>query len=62
MDKILVSADALRRVLIALNGPAHYIRELQATREPEQLFPDNPITTLINEYNAFLEASNDQSA
>lgn len=49
MDKLTVSADALRQVLQALNGPGHYIRELQVTRGP--LF-DNPIDTLIAEYKA----------
>lgn len=46
--KVLVSAEALRQVLQALNGPGHYIRELQVTRG--SLF-DNPIDKLIAEYN-----------
>lgn len=46
--KVTVSADALRQVLVALNGPGHYIRELQVTRGP--LF-DNPIDKLTNEFN-----------
>lgn len=54
MDKIEVSADALRAVLQALNGPPHYIRELQCTRGLPQLgdMPPNPIDVLIAEYNA----------
>lgn len=53
MDKVTVSADALRQVLLALNGPGHYIRELQVTRAREgreSLFPDNPIDILVREY------------
>ena len=46
--KVTVSADSLRQVLVALNGPGHYIRELQVTRGP--LF-DNPIDKLIQEFN-----------
>lgn len=48
---IEVDAEALRRVLVALNGPAHWIRELQATRN----FPvgdPNPIDVLTDQYNA----------
>lgn len=57
--KISVDADALYRVLNALNGPGHYIRELQVTRGP--LF-ENPIDKLITQYNEWTsnqsEASN----
>ena len=52
MEKVTVSTDALRQVLQALNGPGHYIRELQVTRD----FPGNPINTLIKEFNAAVEA------
>lgn len=48
--KISVDALALREVLVALNGPGHHIRELQATRGP--LFPDNAITVLTDSFNA----------
>jgi hypothetical protein len=48
--KILVDAAALKHVLVALLGPPHFIRELQATRGV--LFPDNPITKLIADYEA----------
>ena len=47
--KIPVDADALRQVLNALNGPGHYIRELQATRNLPG--STNPINTLIDDYN-----------
>lgn len=45
---VSVDAAALREVLAALNGPGHFIRELQATRGP--LF-NNPIDKLIVQYN-----------
>ncbi len=51
MDKVTVSASSLRKVLVALSGPDHYIRELQATRG----FPENPIDKLITEFNAAVE-------
>lgn len=50
MEKISVSTDTLRRVLEALSGPPHLIRELQATRGP-LVGDDNPINLLIKEYN-----------
>jgi hypothetical protein len=53
--KITVSARALHQVLGALVGPSHYIRELQATRNLPGI--ENPINTLIEEYNAGIEAS-----
>jgi hypothetical protein len=34
METITVNALALRQLLVALSGPGHYIRELQATRGP----------------------------
>lgn len=46
-DRIEVNAKALQRVLFALNGPEHYIRELQVTRGT--LF-ENPIDTLMTEF------------
>lgn len=49
-DKILVSKEALYKVLTALNGPAHYVRELQVTRGP-LIGDDNPINILVKEYN-----------
>lgn len=58
MEKVTVSATALRQVLNALNGPAHYIRELQVTRGP-LIGDDNPINILCDEYNAAVEAYND---
>ncbi len=52
--KITVTAKALHQVLGALVGPGHYIRELQATRNLPGV--ENPINTLIGEYNAAIEA------
>lgn len=57
MEKVTVSAEALRQVLMALNGPAHYIRELQVTRGP-LVGDDNPINILVEEYNAAVKAHN----
>ncbi len=50
MEKRAVSKDAIRRVLEALNGPDHLIRELQPTRGP-LVGDDNPINILVDEYN-----------
>lgn len=41
----VVDADALRRILSALNGPDYYIRELQATRNLPGSEP-NPIDVI----------------
>lgn len=54
--EITVDANALKQVLQALNGPPHYIRELQATRDNGTgLFKDNPIDVLIKQYNEWVE-------
>lgn len=58
MEKVTVSADALKEVLTALNGPAHYIRELQALRDPP-FGSDNPINILCAEYNGAVDKHND---
>ena len=59
--KILVDKEALSRILNALLGPAHYIRELQVTRTPTILFPNNPINILVDDYiNATTEPENDK--
>jgi hypothetical protein len=50
MKTATVNADNLRRVLEALNGPSHLIRELQATRGP-LVGDDNPINLLMEDYN-----------
>ncbi len=50
MIKLSISSGPLRRVLEALNGPPHLIRELQATRGP-LVGDDNPINILVNEFN-----------
>lgn len=53
-DRQMVSVDAaaLRTVLQALTGPAHHIRELQATRSIAALTGDDPIGVLIDDYQA----------
>lgn len=56
MSEITVNMEALGRVLEALNGPWHLIRELQATRGP-LVGDDNPINILINEYNNYTKKS-----
>ena len=50
MDRISVDREALGRVLDALNGPAHLIRELQATRRLPGT-DENPVNILTKEYN-----------
>jgi len=55
--KVIVSADALYRLLMAVGGPGHYIRELQATRGLPGV-DDNPIDVLTREYNEFVERVN----
>jgi len=49
---VLVDRKALGTVLQALVSAPHYIRELQATREPVELFGGNPINVLITSYGA----------
>lgn len=56
METVTVNAKALRQVLEALNGPGHYIRELQVTRDLPGV--ENPIDTLTCEFNAAVEAFN----
>ena len=54
LEKVTVSASALRQVLQALNGPAHYIREIQVTRNlPGDT--SNPLNVLTEEFNAAVE-------
>jgi hypothetical protein len=51
MKTVTVNADALKQLLLAVVGPAHHIRELQATRHLGDLGDPNPIDLLIAEYN-----------
>jgi hypothetical protein len=60
MDKILVSAEALRQVLQALNGPSYFIRELQATRNLPGVV--NPINTLVKNYSEAVSAKGEAPA
>lgn len=61
METVTVNAKALRRLLSALIGPPHYIRELQATRDNGMgLFDDNPIDILCKEYIAAVDAFHEQ--
>lgn len=49
---VTVSAKALCEVLVALHGPPHYIRELQATMSLDGLVGDrNPISLLTEQFN-----------
>jgi len=54
MEEILIPVDAkaLQRILEALYGPPHLIRELQATVS----LPDNPIEKIREQYNTFVLA------
>jgi hypothetical protein len=54
MEKIEVSLEPLVRLLGAVSGPPHLIRELQATRGP-LVGDDNPINILIDEYNKVIK-------
>lgn len=53
METVTVSAQALHKLLIALNGPPHILREMQVCRG--KMFPDNPIDVLTNEMNGAIE-------
>lgn len=57
MDKVTVSADALRQVLQALTGPPYLIRELQAIRS----LGNSVIDQLVDEYNAEVLRHNKES-
>lgn len=59
LDKVFVNAPALREVLQAIVGPAHLIRELQATRNlPGEM---NAINQLVTEYNNAIDAAKSTS-
>ena len=62
MKTITVDAQALRRILQALTGPPHLIRELQATRGIAELTGDDPIGTLVKQYNEALRGMGDDLA
>lgn len=49
---VLVDGLALRQILVALNGPAHHIGELQATRSLHRLGHANAIETLMEQFNS----------
>ena len=53
---VTVPEKALRQVLAALNGPPHYIRELQATRRLPGDY--NPIDVLCDAYNKWVDEYN----
>lgn len=61
MKTVTVNAEALEKVLNALNGPSYYIRELQMTRSP-LLNDSNPINILCAEYNEAVIAYNEHIA
>ena len=54
MKTVTVDAAALRKVLVALTGPGHLIRELQALRG-FSLAKDDPINTLIEDFNTAVD-------
>ena len=58
---ISVDADALRKVLTALCGPAHLIRELQVAHDlgTKGLADDDPVGKLVENYR---QAASDLSA
>ena len=62
MKTVTVDAAALAKVLKALVGPSHLIRELLVIAELEAKLPGttggSPITTLIDDYNKAAEAYN----
>ena len=59
METVTVNAEALRLVLAALQGPQHLIRELQFTTDIcAATGMDNPINTLINEFNEQVKGEN----
>lgn len=66
MTKVLVDAVALREILVALNGPSHLIRELQALMSNGELSISaltgtvNPIDKITEEFNAAVQAMNEQ--
>ena len=59
MKTVTVDAKALRELLNALNGPAHFLGELQVTRSLHKLGHPNPIETLVEEFNAQVQAHNE---
>lgn len=48
---IAVDGAALRQILIALVGPPHLVRELQATRSLHALGHPNPIDIILADFN-----------
>lgn len=56
-----VDAKALRTVLQALVGPPHHMREIQMTRGVAALTGDDPIQTLIDDFNAYAAGTNKAS-
>lgn len=52
MKTVTVDAEALRELLEALVGPQYLMSELRVT----QGMGDNPIDTLIEQYNAAVES------
>jgi hypothetical protein len=52
MSTITVDAEALKQILLALNGPGYMIRELQVTRggATAGMSSNNPIDVLERQY------------
>ena len=55
MDKVSVSTKPLRELLGAVLGGPHLIRELQVLYHSPIFKGDNPIKTLVDEFNASFE-------
>ena len=64
-ERITVDANALRQILVALNGPSYHIAELQVTRGLSKTFDSlevNPIDKLTDEFNAWVAIKNSEGA
>ena len=55
MEKVTVSAVALRQLLVAFNGNQHQIAEIYALSQSNH-FTDNPVRILTDEFNAAIDA------
>ena len=63
-ERITVDANALRQILVALNGPSYHIAELQVTRGLSNFdsLEVNPIDKLTDEFNAWVASKNSEGA
>ena len=49
-ETIVVNREDLRRLLAALTGPPHAIREIVATSRQGELVTDNPLSNLLHQF------------